>query len=446
LTVLEGRTAIVVVLTGLLVIGMTACTTPTPDPLPGREVPVNQPVDPTRPCSRELAGPPRAEGVDPRQVDARFDPAENTIVLSAGEHVSVPALSDAVDRPAALRELGPGEWLLGASITVLPGASLEVSAPDVRWLKMASSPGEAVAIRAFGGGVAVEGTCITSWDEDARRVDDDTGDGRSYLLARDGATMTVDRAEIRFLGSGDVESYGLSWRTEGTTGSITGSVVSHLYYGLYSYEVNGLQVLDNEFHDNVLYGIDPHTGSSGLAIERNVVHHNGKHGLILAEHCVDSVIRDNVVYANQHHGIVMYLGSDGNLIEGNESFGNAAQGININESHDNMIRGNKVYDNGQSGVGLTQTSRGNLVEGNELRRNGKDGIRLVSEAAENAVLDNTIGRNERYGIYIDTTGGYDLAGNVVFASRAGLVVRGEERVDEDDNDMFDNLEADVMHG
>ena len=38
-------------------------------------------------------------------------------------------------------------------------------------------------------------------------------------LARDGATMTVDNAELRFLGSGAVESYGLSWRTEGTTGS-----------------------------------------------------------------------------------------------------------------------------------------------------------------------------------------------------------------------------------
>jgi hypothetical protein len=42
-------------------------------------------------------------------------------------------------------------------------------------------------------------------------------------------------------------------------------------------------VRDNEFHDNVLYGIDPHTDSHRLLIERNVVHHNGKHGIILAE-------------------------------------------------------------------------------------------------------------------------------------------------------------------
>jgi parallel beta-helix repeat protein len=439
------RSAITAIVAGLLAVVVSACAPPTPEPLPRRDVPAHEAVDPAAPCSREVAAGAPAEKPESDDVDARFDSGTNTIVLSRGEDVSVPALSDSVREPAALREVGPGEWLLGANITVLGGASLHVGSPDVRWLKMASGVDGIVSIQALGGGVRIEGSCITSWDDDARTVDEDHRDGRSFLLARDGATMTVDDSEIRYLGSGDVESYGLSWRTEGTTGGIIGTVVSHLYYGLYSYEVTGLQVLDNEFHDNILYGVDPHTGSRNLTIERNVVHHNGKHGIILAEHCVDSVIRDNVVYANEHHGIVMYLGSDRNLIEGNDVFGNAAQGININESNDNVIRGNKVYDNTESGVGLTQTSRGNLVEGNELRRNKKDGIRLVSEAAETTVRDNTIGRNDRYGIYIDTTGGYDLAENVVFASRAGLMVRGEEPLDEGDNQLFGNTEADVKH-
>jgi hypothetical protein len=33
---------------------------------------------------------------------------------------------------------------------------------------------------------------------------------------------------------------------------------------------------------------------------------------------------------------------------------------------------------------------------------------------------------------------------VVFGSRAGLMVRGRESVDEDDNELFGNTEADVM--
>jgi parallel beta-helix repeat protein len=434
----------VVVLGGVLAMTISACGTPTPELLPRRDVPANEPVDLARPCSRELADARPAAQRDSLDVEARFDTSTNTITISGSENVSIPALSDEVDNPAALREVGAGEWLLGANITVLGGASLRISSPDVHWLKMASGPDAGVAIRALGGALDVTGTCITSWNESAQKVDDEHNDGRSFLLARNGAKMTIDSSELRYLGSGDVESYGLSWRTEETTGSITNSVVSHLYYGLYSYEVTGLQVLDNEFHNNILYGVDPHTHSSNLVIERNVVHHNGKHGIILAEHCVDSVIRDNIVYANKHHGIVMYLRSDRTLIEGNESFGNAAQGININESNDNTIRRNKVYDNGESGVGLTQTARANLVVDNELRGNKKDAIRLVSLAAESAVRDNTIGRNERYGIYVDTEGEFDLADNVVFGSRAGLMVRGRESVDEDDNELFGNTEADVM--
>ena len=126
---------------------------------------------------------------------------------------------------------------------------------------------------------------------------------------------------------------------------------SHLYFGLYTFDVGGLTISDNEVRDNVLYGIDPHTGSHNLTIERNIVHDNGKHGIILAEDCTDSVIRDNVVYRNQHHGIVLYLHSDRNLVEGNESFDNAAQGINVNESSNNTVKSNRVYDNTESGIG-----------------------------------------------------------------------------------------------
>jgi parallel beta-helix repeat protein len=433
---------ILVIVVGVLVVLVGGCTTP-PDPLPRREVPANESVDPARPCSRDVTDVPSDALPDSPDMDIRFDGVTDTIILSRGENISIPALGEEV-RESALREVEPGVWLLDADIDVLSGASLQIRAPDVRWLRLASGGnGRFAAIKAFGGGIEIDGSCITSWNDDTQTVDEEYRDGRGFLLARDGATMTIDNSELRYLGSGEVESYGLSWRTEGTTGHISHSVVSHLYYGLYSYEVDGLQVLDNEFHDNVLYGVDPHTHSRNLVIERNVAHDNGKHGIILAEDCVDSVIRDNIVYGNKHHGIVMYLGSNRNIIEGNESFRNAAHGININESDENTVRNNKVYDNNESGVSLTQTSRGNLVEGNQLRGNKKDGIRLVSEAAETTVRDNTIGRNGRYGVYIDTVSGFDLTRNTVFGSRIGVMSR-EGEVDEGDNQVFANTDADVM--
>jgi hypothetical protein len=60
------------------------------------------------------------------------------------------------------------------------------------------------------------------------------------------------------------------------------------------------------------------------------------------------------------------------------------------------------------------------------------------------VRDNTIGRNARYGVYIDTVSGFDLADNIVFGSRIGVMVRGEA-VDEGDNQLFDNTEGNVMN-
>jgi parallel beta-helix repeat protein len=424
----------------------SACAASLPEPLARHQVAPDPVIDPARPCTHEAAAGPQGDRTAPAGLRARFDSASNTIVLSAGEGVTLPALRRAVGAPAALREVAPGEWLLAANVEVLAGASLQIAAPEVRWLKLSSSPAGFVSVKALGGGLDVNGSCITSWDEGRGQVDSEYLDGRGFLLARSGARMMIQHAELRYLGYGEVESYGMSWRTEGTTGGITTSLVSHLFYGLYTYEVSGLVVQDNEFHDNVLYGIDPHTNSHHLLIERNVVHHNGKHGIILAEDCTDSVIRDNVVYNNDHHGIVLYLRSDRNLVEGNDSFANAAQGININESVDNVVRGNRVYDNTESGVGVGQTAEANLVENNQIRGNRQDGVRLVSEATHTTVHGNVIGENLRYGVYIDGNGTFDLAGNTIFGNRTGVMLRSTTAAHVADNRVFDNTEAEVGGG
>jgi parallel beta-helix repeat protein len=427
---------------GALVAG---CAAPAPAPLDRREVAAPAAADVVHPCIREApaAAQPAAPAA-PADLAVRFDRAAGRIELTGGTGVTLPALAAAVGDPAALRETAPGEWLLGADLVVRGGAGLQITAPDVRWLKLSSAPDRFVSIEARGGRLDVTGSCVTSWNEQQGQVDADYADGRSFLLARDGAQMTITHAEVRHLGHGDVEAYGLSWRTPGTGGSITDSIVSNLYYGLYTYEVRGLSVLDNEFHDNVLYGIDPHTGSTDLRIERNVVHDNGKHGIILAEDCTDSVIRDNVVYRNAQHGIVLYLRSDRNLVEGNESFGNTAQGINVNEAGANTLRGNTVYDNGETGVGITQMSQGTVVEGNQVRGNKQDGVRVVSEATDTAVRDNLFAENARYGVYVDTSGAVDVTGNTITGNRSGIVSNGAPVAPDGANTVRDNQEADVV--
>ena len=439
------RRAVQALVTGAVAAVLVAgCGTPAPAPLERRDVPAPAASDPAQPCVREAPAADAPAPAAPTGLDVRFDRANNLIDVVAGTGVTLPAIAEAVGDPAVLREVNPGEWQLGADLAVRGGAELQISAPQVRWLKLASTPDRFVSVEALGGKLDITGSCVTSWDDGKGTADTGYDDGRSFLLARDGAQMTISHAELHYLGHGDVEAYGLSWRTAGTGGSITDSIVSHLYYGLYTYEVTGLAVLDNEFRDNVLYGIDPHTGSTKLDIERNVVHDNGKHGIILAEDCTDSVIRDNVVYRNAHHGIVLYLRSDRNTVEGNESFGNTAQGININESGNNTLRANKVYDNGETGVGVTQLAENNVVEGNQLRGNKQDGLRVVSESTGTAVRDNVIAENARYGVYVDTSGAVDLTGNTITENRSGIMSTGDPVAPDGANDVGGNEVSDVV--
>ncbi len=178
----------------------------------------------------------------------------------------------------------------------------QIAAPEVRRLKLRSDADGFVWIKALGGQLTFRDTCVTSWDSAKDAVDENYEDGRSFVLARDGARMEILGAELSYLGYDANESYGVAWRLEDTVGLAADSRFGYNFYGLYSYEVKNLTIRSSEVHHSVLYGIDPHTRSDQLLIEDNVSHHNGKHGIILAEKCSDSVVRGNTVYSNTLHG------------------------------------------------------------------------------------------------------------------------------------------------
>jgi parallel beta-helix repeat protein len=377
-----------------------------------------------------------------------YDTETNTIVLRAGAPAGLPALSRALARPAALRELAPGEWLLAANLRVERGAVLRISGPDARRLKLRSDAGGFVWIKALGGQLAFADTCVTSWDAGRDGADENYDDGRAFVLARDGAHMDIRDSELSYLGYDANESYGVAWRTAGTTGSALNSRFGHNFYGLYSYEASDLVIRGNEVHHSVLYGIDPHTRSNHLLIESNISHHNGKHGIILAEECTDSVIRANTVYSNTLHGIVLFQHSNRNLVEGNTSYGNELQGINVNDSSNSIIRGNTAYGNAEAGIGLGQGAADNQVAGNTVSNNLKDGIYLYSDATTNELRDNTVSGNARYGVYIKSEGNRIAGGNQVFGNAVGvyLNVAAPPEISREDNRIYGNREADVRTG
>jgi parallel beta-helix repeat protein len=375
-----------------------------------------------------------------------YDPGSNTILLRRGAHTTLPGVSQVIQRPEVLRELAPGQWLLGANLRIEAGAVLQIAAPEVRWLKLRSDDQVFVWIRALGGQIGFADTCISSWDAANNYYDQRYAKGRSFILARDGGRMDIERADLRYLGYDGPEAYGIAWRTPGTSGKIVDSFVSHNFYGLYSYDIDGLAIRGNEVAYNSMYGIDPHTRSKHLAIENNVVHDNGKHGIILAEECSDSLIRGNVAFGNLHHGIVLYQRSDNNLVEGNISYSNGGQGINVNDAANNIVRTNSVYDNLEAGIGVGQGAKRNLLIGNTVRGNRRDGVSFYSDAADNQLRDNTIDGNTRYGLYIKSLGKASIEGNRIAGNAVGVYLNVARPFDisRQSNQVLNNREADLQ--
>jgi parallel beta-helix repeat protein len=447
--------------------GASATTQPpaaAPSAQPSRPNLPPQPVPPalaalaqrTRPCDALSAGQPLpdepvAEAGKPLVADAavvHYDDDSNTIELRRGANTTLAGIAGVLDRQDVLHELVPGEWLLAANLRVEAGATLRIATPEARWLKLKSDDASYVWLKALGGQIDIAGSCVTSWDGKRNTFDQNYRDGRGFILARDGGRLDIQRADLRYLGFNGAEAYGIAWRLAGTTGQIVDSFVSHNFYGLYSFEVNDLVIRGTEAYANVMYGIDPHTQSNRLVIENNVAHHNGKHGIILAEECSDGLIRGNVSYENLHHGIVVYQRSNNNLIEGNVAFGNGGQGINVNDSANTVVRANTVYDNLEAGIGVGQKSSASQVVGNHVFANRRDGVMIYSDARDNALRQNTVGDNARYGIYVKSAGGLEFAGNQVTGNLVGvyLNVAQQPEISSAANQIHGNHEADVSRG
>jgi parallel beta-helix repeat protein len=377
--------------------------------------------------------------------NVKYDAKEQTIIVRKGAEVTVRDIAHSLGESDVIREIAPGEWLLDANLRIEEGAAVRIAAPETQRLKLRSDESGFVWIKAFGGQLEFSGVCVTSWDAARESYDKQHEDGRSFVLARDGAQLFIRDSELSYLGYDANESYGVALRLKGTSGEVVNSRLGYNYYGLYTYQVSDLVIRGNEVHHSVRYGIDPHTESRRLLIEDNISHHNGKHGIILANGCTDSIIRNNTVYSNTMHGIVLFQGSNDNLVEGNKSYGNEYEGINVNESSDNTIRDNTVFGNAKAGIGVGQKSRDNLVEGNVTYGNREDGIALYSDASGNRLQGNEVRENARYGIHIKSDDNEIGAGNRVFANAVGvyLNVSSPPDISRENNEIYDNREEDV---
>jgi poly(beta-D-mannuronate) C5 epimerase len=158
------------------------------------------------------------------------------------------------------------------------------------------------------------------------------------------------------------------------TGWIIGSTFSDMWYGYYCYETQGFVVKSNTYHDNIIYGIDPHDRSHGLIIADNTVYGTKKkHGIIVSREVNDSFIINNRSYDNHLSGVVLDRNSVGNLVAYNEIYQNHTDGITLYESGDNLLWGNKLVANKRHGIRVRNSTNIRLYE-NMAMGNGLTGV------------------------------------------------------------------------
>ena len=169
------------------------------------------------------------------------------------------------------------------------------------------------------GSLTIDSVKITSWDpekndvigfafgkrpgEEHTKSDYDTAEPRAFIRVSKDATGTtnITNSELAYLGYSCSRCAGLSYY--GGEGSvIQGNDIHHLLKGYYSKSMGSMVIADNKFHDNYLYGIDPHTGSHDMSILRNTVYNNNASGIICSKHCHNLLIEGNRVYNNKGVG------------------------------------------------------------------------------------------------------------------------------------------------
>jgi parallel beta-helix repeat protein len=259
------------------------------------------------------------------------------------------------------------------------------------------------------GALKIDSVKITSWNpekndviefdfgkrlgEEHTKSDYDTAEPRAFIRVSKDATGTtnITNSEIAYLGYSCSRCGGLSYY--GGEGSvIKNNDIHHLLKGFYSKNAGHITIDSNNFHDNYLYGIDPHTGSHDFTIINNVVYKNNASGIICSKDCYNLLIEGNDVYNNS----------------------GAGRGIAFSISTTNSVaKNNYVHDQPKC-------------------------ISFNRESNHNAVYNNTISKCET-GIFLSSTGNNSIYDNRITDSQNGILLRNIS------NNIYDNEISDTMN-
>jgi parallel beta-helix repeat protein len=293
-------------------------------------------------------------------------------------------------------------WLLNANLTIGKGATLYINSTDTAWLKIISKGTKAYEIKVIGN-LNVDSVKITSWNpktNDYAKTTRLIKEPRGFIRATEGGAINITNSEIAYLGydSGGIGTQhgGLTYiRSNGSV--LRNNNIHHMWVGFFSDKSDNIVIENNHIHDDLSYGLDPHTGTHDMIIRNNTINNNGDIGIICSLNCYNITIENNTSFNNDGSGIMFSMNMHDSVARNNVLY-NDIEGIYISESSHNQI-----YSN--------------LISSSEYGIRIKDGIRLKDViSTHNSIYDNSI-RNCTKNIAIESNVSNNVSNNTFYHNR-----------------------------
>jgi poly(beta-D-mannuronate) C5 epimerase len=319
-------------------------------------------------------------------------------------------------------------------ILIGPNATLVISGNELAELRLSASQG---AFIVNSGRLHVVDARVVGYDEKRRSVAWSTYEQRytfrPFILSWSSSDTQLANSSFVALGYKSTKAFGIalssgpteivkgSQEAQRPTGVLIDNSFDNVYYGFYSYEADHVQLVGNEYRNNVLYGLDPHDRSRYLIIAYNTAYDTQKkHGAIISREVDHNVIVGNVSFANAGSGFMVDRDSVATLLYANTAFDNQQDGLSLFESACSLVAANHFFDNRRGGVKIRNSWDVGLFRN---RIAGNQGAAL--EGYITRLEDAPGGAQRDYALdpYTPLTT-FTAVDNLILANAAGIVGKG----------------------
>jgi mannuronan 5-epimerase len=327
-----------------------------------------------------------------------FDAGENTIVINC--NASFLDVVQAINDPEILEQEEGGQYLLNANLEVSDGITFKMnsSGDNLQYLKISGENGIIVQ-----GRIEISGIKITSWDTETDSPVSQTETGsvpRTFINLRVSEGGFIENSEVAHIGYDAPPRRGIDLGERGEGAShdfaIRNSTIHDNWMGFYSAEAYNITIDGNEFFNNILYAIDPHTATHNMTVSNNKIHNNHGIAVICSLDCYNIIYEQNEVYNNVESGLMFSRATHDSIIRNNLIYNQygSAYPISIFESRDNEIYGNIIH-NSTTGISVhnpVELDEDGMSSGNRIYNNTFDGVQngIRALASSDNIFSNNI--------------------------------------------------------